>query len=800
MTARVGIEFVTGKAQAALRQLRSGVDQVKRSVDGLSAVTKQYQNIGVQVGKKVGDSFKKVVKKIDGLNSKLGGLKSLLIGLGGAATLRGILQTGISAIEAERKIKLLTASTGDYQDALGIAARAATKFGISQTEANSGVARLLARLKPMGLSLTDIETAYNGFNTAATLAGATASESAGAFLQLTQALGSGVLRGQELNSILEQAPLVASAIAIEMGVAVESLKDLGEQGAISSKVVLAALGRVEKEGADSLTEALKGPGKQFQRFNNAIIDLNRALSEDLLPIIIPVVQKLTQLIKLFTTAPPEIKKVAAGIAGLVLAMSVGLPTLALFITSVKTVALAIAAIGGAAVVAKTALVALPILLIAGHYGKMAIDAHNAAIAQEEVNEAIERGNYVTAEKLLNKELERQLDLQKKRDDLLLKSGKRGSGMRNRTLVTLNEQIAQAGKNIDKLAGRMMEVGKPKGLELPKIQTSLSDEEENRLKKLADQNKAAKQRRFESQAELAIQKEISDLSRIDLEFDLKRAKLQREYVGLFAKSLSDEERNNLAAGLRNKLEALSVERNKAISGHMQDQFNSLSEVVAEMQEMQPLANGLSDEFKSLANTINNEIVSGIEGVITGTKTLGQVASSILKSIGNQLLQTAIMGSKGSGGLAGGLLGGLSSIFGGGGGSFAPDLKTSGIKFFASGGFVDQPTRAVIGEGGDSEYVIPSSKMNEAMGRYARGARGSAVIPDGPGGDASGGMTGGGGTIDVSYSVERINNVDYVSAAEFERGMAQAAKRGAELGRRNVYSDLVNKRSIRSRVGV
>ena len=63
-----------------------------------------------------------------------------------------------------------------------------------------------------------------------------------------------------------------------------------------------------------------------------------------------------------------------------------------------------------------------------------------------------------------------------------------------------------------------------------------------------------------------------------------------------------------------------------------------------------------------------------------------------------------------------------------------------------------------------------------------------------------QAGGGGSIDVSYSVERINNVNYVSAAEFERGMAQAAKRGAEMGRRGVYSDLVNKRSVRSRVGV
>ncbi len=121
-------------------------------------------------------------------------------------------------------------------------------------------------------------------------------------------------------------------------------------------------------------------------------------------------------------------------------------------------------------------------------------------------------------------------------------------------------------------------------------------------------------------------------------------------------------------------------------------------------------------------------------------------------------------------------------------------------FAAGGYVSGPTNALIGEGGQPEYVIPASKMNEAMGRYARGARGAAVIPEGDGASTEGGMGGGSSVVDVRYSVERINNVDYVTAAEFERGMNQAAKRGAELGRQGVYSDLVNKRSVRSRVGV
>jgi hypothetical protein len=202
-------------------------------------------------------------------------------------------------------------------------------------------------------------------------------------------------------------------------------------------------------------------------------------------------------------------------------------------------------------------------------------------------------------------------------------------------------------------------------------------------------------------------------------------------------------------------------------------------VAGLQDQVTEAQRLEALFENIGQTIQSGLVQGIQDAITGSKSLGESLSGILKSVGGMFLKQGI-GSFSTGGEGGsGLL---------------------GLLPFAEGGFVNKPTNALIGEGGEPEYVVPASKMNEAMGRYARGARGSAVIPDGSGGDAGGGMSGGGGSIDVNYSVERINNINYVTAAEFERGMAQAAKRGAEMGKRGVYSDLVNKRSIRSRVGV
>lgn len=73
------------------------------------------------------------------------------------------------------------------------------------------------------------------------LAGTGAQGIQAAMLQLTQAMSSGVLRGEELNSVLEQAPTIAQTIARHMGVTVGEMRELASQGRITSQVVKEAL-------------------------------------------------------------------------------------------------------------------------------------------------------------------------------------------------------------------------------------------------------------------------------------------------------------------------------------------------------------------------------------------------------------------------------------------------------------------------------------------------------------------------------------------------------------------------------
>jgi len=112
----------------------------------------------------------------------------------------------------------------------------------------------------------------------------------------------------------------------------------------------------------------------------------------------------------------------------------------------------------------------------------------------------------------------------------------------------------------------------------------------------------------------------------------------------------------------------------------------------------------------------------------------------------------------------------------------ELEAAG---FAEGGFVTRPTNAMVGEGGQPEYIIPASKMNDAMRRYSAGTRGEAVITGtgAPGvSNSSANYTnqqntyygsGGGTSVNITTGpVLRMNNKNYVSVSDMQRGLAAA----------------------------
>lgn len=103
------------------------------------------------------------------------------------------------------------------------------------------------------------------------ISGASGSSASAAIFQLQQALASGVLRGEELNSVLEQAPVIAQTIADYLGVSMGELRELGSQGAITSDVVKSAMFSAADETNAKFAEMPMTWSQVFTTFGNYAI-------------------------------------------------------------------------------------------------------------------------------------------------------------------------------------------------------------------------------------------------------------------------------------------------------------------------------------------------------------------------------------------------------------------------------------------------------------------------------------------------------------------------------------------------
>lgn len=167
--------------------------------------------------------------------------------LGGAVLVAGLAAVGGAIARAGDEFqgyrnKLIVA--GEDQGVLNKRLAELTDIAIRSRTGLEPVVELYGGLSKstaeLGKSQSQVARVVETVSKAFSANGTSAATSAGAILQLNQAFASGVLRGDELNSVLEGAPPLARLIAKEFGVAVGELKSLGEEGKLSADRVFTA--------------------------------------------------------------------------------------------------------------------------------------------------------------------------------------------------------------------------------------------------------------------------------------------------------------------------------------------------------------------------------------------------------------------------------------------------------------------------------------------------------------------------------------------------------------------------------
>ena len=159
----------------------------------------------------------------------------------------------------------------------------------------------------------------------------------------------------------------------------------------------------------------------------------------------------------------------------------------------------------------------------------------------------------------------------------------------------------------------------------------------------------------------------------------------------------------------------------------------------------LANALQSPFQAVANMIRGIVNNILNGISSAMGSVINAINSLIRGANIALSQLR-----------------LPSI---------PYLPYPQLPRFAAGGVVGQPTLAVVGEGGEREYIIPESKMARASANYMAGARGASVIP----GFASGGVVGpNSATVNIQTGpVLQQQGERYVTIADLEHAMKTMA---------------------------
>lgn len=258
--------FETGMAKAG----RTVQDSAKTMTKGYDRVKNEVKRTQTQV-----DDFSRTLERQDRQISVMArsygllasSVKSVIAGI----SLNQIISKSDEFVTLQNRLKLVTRS----QEDLALASQAT--FLIAQRTAASwdSSAMIFQRFADnsdkLGISLSKTGELTETVAKAISISGGNAASADAALVQFGQALASGVLRGEEFNSIAEQAPGLLKAIAQGLGVNIGQLRAMAADGKLTGDVIVASLSKAKPYIDDLFAKTDFTIAQSFTKLNNELI-------------------------------------------------------------------------------------------------------------------------------------------------------------------------------------------------------------------------------------------------------------------------------------------------------------------------------------------------------------------------------------------------------------------------------------------------------------------------------------------------------------------------------------------------
>ncbi|MDF7760803.1 phage tail tape measure protein [Kosakonia cowanii] len=225
-------------------------------------------------GKKAAAATRETQRSVAALNNELATIKSTAAGVAGAfagafATSE-LIRYADTWNQLSGRLRLASTGADDFADSqrslMDISQRTGTSF-----EANANLySRIASALRDAGYASADVAKVTETVATSLKLSGASTEEASSVITQLSQALGSGVLRGEEFNAIMENGGRLAKLLATGLGTTVGGLRNMANNGELTTDKIIPLLTNVEllRKEFDTLPASISGSA---QKVDNAFM-------------------------------------------------------------------------------------------------------------------------------------------------------------------------------------------------------------------------------------------------------------------------------------------------------------------------------------------------------------------------------------------------------------------------------------------------------------------------------------------------------------------------------------------------
>ena len=288
---------------SAIREAR---DELARAGAAFDSIEENIRNAGNQQ-----DRFNRRIRDgtnaADGLWGKLKGIAATVGGLAAAKKILNISDQFSNAKARLNNAMIQFDDGGSLTDLEKKVMASAQRSRTSYMDAASSIAKLGLNARDAFGSMDEVIAFQELVNKQFVIGGASTQEQAASMLQLTQAMASGVLRGEELNSIFENAPGIIQSIADYLGVSIGEIRQMASEGQITADVVKNAM----FAAADDIETKFSNMPKTWAQIWTSM--QNKALS-----IFAPILTKINQIAnsEKFTQVTNGIINGLAGIASI----------------------------------------------------------------------------------------------------------------------------------------------------------------------------------------------------------------------------------------------------------------------------------------------------------------------------------------------------------------------------------------------------------------------------------------------------------------------------------------------------